>query len=136
MKLTVYYDGQYWVGILEEVVEAKLKAVRLVFGPEPQDGEILNFIKQQMLNLLTRAKPLVAVKLPDQKRINPKRRARQAAKELAQKGIATAAQQALQLQLESQKQERKVLTRLEKEAFQERKREIARQKAKEKHRGR
>jgi hypothetical protein len=46
------------------------------------------------------------------------------------------AQEALKLELEHRKKVRKVLSREQREAEKERKREIARQKAKAKHRGR
>ncbi len=39
MKLTVYHDGQFWVGVVEEVVNGKLKAGRYLFGSEPKDQE-------------------------------------------------------------------------------------------------
>ncbi len=29
MKLTVYYDGQFWVGVIEVVNDGKLRAIRL-----------------------------------------------------------------------------------------------------------
>ena len=135
MKLTIYYDQQYWVGVVEEVSDTKLKAVRYIFGPKPQDWQVLDFVNGVMLNLLSQASPLVEVVRPTERKINPKRLAREAAKEVSQKGVGTAVQQALQLQLESRKKEKHVVTRQQKEAIKEQKREIARKKAKAKHRG-
>jgi hypothetical protein len=40
MKLTIYHDGQYWVGVVEEQDQGKLKAARYIFGTEPKDEEI------------------------------------------------------------------------------------------------
>ncbi|MBP2652190.1 MAG: hypothetical protein H6Q74_3015 [Firmicutes bacterium] len=55
MKLTVFYDGQFWVGVLEEVIDEKLKAVRYVFGSEPYDWDVMNFVNQRMLSWISRA---------------------------------------------------------------------------------
>lgn len=33
--LTVYHDGQFWVGVFERVEEGRLSARRVVFGTEP-----------------------------------------------------------------------------------------------------
>lgn len=43
MKLTVYYDGQFWIGVIEVVIEGKLRAVRHLFGKEPKDSEVFAF---------------------------------------------------------------------------------------------
>ena len=67
---------------------------------------------------------------------NPKRRQRNARKQMAQKGICTKSQQALQKQLEENKLERKVRTREEKLAETKRLFELKQQKKKEKHKGR
>ena len=67
---------------------------------------------------------------------NPKRRQRNARKQMEQTGIGTRSQRALQMQLEQNKQERKVKTREEKLADKQRIFEIKQQKKKEKHRGR
>ena len=44
MKLTVFHDGQYWVGVLEEQFQGKLRAAKYMFGGEPKDEEILQFV--------------------------------------------------------------------------------------------
>jgi len=36
MKLTIYHDGQFWVGVVEVERDGKLKAWRRVFGSEPK----------------------------------------------------------------------------------------------------
>lgn len=52
MKLTIYYDGQFWVGVVEVVDNGKLRAFRHLFGKEPRDSEVLEFVHNQLLNML------------------------------------------------------------------------------------
>lgn len=67
---------------------------------------------------------------------NPKRMQRDVRKQLQNIGIGTKSQQALKLQHEQNKQERKVRSREQKLAEAERMFELKQQKRKEKHRGR
>ena len=66
---------------------------------------------------------------------NPKRLQREAKKQLQNTGIGTKSQQALQLQREEMKTERKQISKEEREAEKERMFELKQQKRKEKHRG-
>ncbi|MFD1177631.1 YjdF family protein [Paenibacillus puldeungensis] len=135
MKLTVYHDGQFWVGVIEDQDKGKLKAARYVFGKEPQDEEILQFIGKEMGNLLSGLSQEIAVKFSETKRVSPKRLARQAAQEVKQKGASTYAQEALKLEYEQCKLERQTYSKQQREAAKERLRELKVQKAKAKHRG-
>ena len=42
--LTVYHDGQFWVGLAEHAEGGRYGAARIVFGAEPSDEEILRFV--------------------------------------------------------------------------------------------
>ena len=42
--LTVYHDGQFWVGLAEHVEDGRHGVARIVFGAEPSDEEILRFV--------------------------------------------------------------------------------------------
>ena len=42
--LTVYHDGQFWVGLAERVEDGGYGVARIVFGAEPSDEEILRFV--------------------------------------------------------------------------------------------
>ena len=68
--------------------------------------------------------------------VNPKRMQREAAKQIASAGIGTKSQQALQLQREENKLERKTISREQREAEKQRQFDLRQQKRKEKHRGR
>ena len=42
--LTVFHDGQFWVGLAEHVEDGAYGVARIVFGAEPSDKEILRFV--------------------------------------------------------------------------------------------
>ncbi len=79
--------------------------------------------------------PAAPVAVRDGK-VNPKRRQREAGRQTMQAGIGTKSQQALQLQREERKTERRQAGREQKEAEKQRMFELKQQKRKEKHRGR
>ncbi|PSR33806.1 MAG: DUF2992 domain-containing protein [Sulfobacillus benefaciens] len=136
MKLTVYHDGQFWVGIVEVVEDGKLCAGRHVFGVEPKDSEILAFVNRIVLKLTETLSQDVLVISPARIKVSPKRLARQVSRELRNKGASTYAHDAIKLEHASRKKERQVLSRQYQEEQKQRRRKIARLKAKEKHRGR
>ena len=43
--LTVFFDDPFWVGVFSVTCGGKLCASRVVFGAEPRDGEVYDFIK-------------------------------------------------------------------------------------------
>ena len=136
MKLTIYHDGQYWVGVVEVVGDGKLKAGRFLFGAEPNDSEILDFVNHFILKITDGLCQGVTAGKHHRAKVNPKRLARQVSREVQYNGISTRAQEAIKLEYEIRKKEKHVLSRQHREAEKERKREIARRKAKDKHRGR
>lgn len=135
MKLTVFHDGQYWVGVAEASEGSKVKACRFIFGSEPQDGEVLDFVLHRMMSLLESTKRWAeGAKLPGA-RVNPKRLARMVARETRAKGVSTYAQEAMRLELEARKREKAVIGRREREELERAKRERKIRLAKEKRRG-
>ncbi|WP_334073070.1 MULTISPECIES: YjdF family protein [Paenibacillus] len=139
MKLTVYFEGQFWVGVVEETIGGQLKAYRHIFGSEPKDPEIFQFVIQELsrvADVLSRSRGVEGELDTGARRVNPKRLARLAARELNRRGISTFAQEALKEELLLRKKERKSLGRDERERQQAYKREQKVLKAKQKHRGR
>ena len=137
MKLTVYFDGQIWIGVIEIQENKRLNAYRFVFGAEPSDVEVLEFIHYRLLAIIQNSKQ-VGVKESRimKKDINPKRLQRQVAKEMKKKGISTKAQEAIKEDIKQRKVDVKKLKKQQTEAFQQKKWELKKQKAKQKHRGR
>jgi hypothetical protein len=60
VKLTIYYDDQFWVGVFEEVCDAKSRACRYVFGPEQENIEILELVNRKMLSLIAKSSQFVS----------------------------------------------------------------------------
>lgn len=100
--LTVYHDGQFWVGLAEHVEDGRYGAARIVFGAEPSNEKILRFVVGKWAKLSFFGHDSTEASKPAK---NPKRRAREAAKALKQPAMSTKAQQALAAQREAMKQE-------------------------------
>ena len=100
--LTVYHDGQFWVGLAEHVDDGRDGAARIVFGAEPSDEEILRFVVSEWPKLSFFGHDPAEASKPAK---NPKRRAREAAKALKQPAMGAKAQQALAEQREALKGE-------------------------------
>ena len=49
--LTVYHDGQFWVGLAEHVEDGRYGVACIVFGAEPSDEEILRFVTSKWAEL-------------------------------------------------------------------------------------
>ncbi len=135
MYLTVYFDGQFWIGLVECAEADQLRVARHIFGAEPSDIEVLNFVLNDVMSVAARATVAVEVEPVVKVVHNPKRAAREAAKIMRQPAVSTKAQAALQLQHEQDKHVRQQQTRAEREAEADRKRAIEREKAKQRHRG-
>ena len=131
-KLTVYFDDPFWVGVFERCEEGKLSVAKVTFGAEPKDYEVQAYILKYYYSL--QFSPAVATVVKETKR-NPKRIQREAKKQMQETGIGTKSQQALKLQQEQSKQERKVKSREKREEDQLRMFELKQQKKREKHKG-
>ena len=131
-KLTVYFEDPFWVGVFERVENGKLSACKVTFGEEPKDYEVWEFVLKHYDQL--KFSPSVDV-VARKEAVNPKRIQREIRKQAAA-GIGTKSQQALQLQREENKLERKAASREQREAEKQRQFALKQQKRKEKHRGR
>lgn len=132
-KLTVFFEEPFWIGVFERISEGKLFVCKVTFGAEPKDCEIYEFISKNYYQL--RFSSAVAAEVKEAGR-NPKRVQREVQKQVQNTGIGTRSQQALKLQQEQQKIERKAVSREQREAEKQRQFELKQQKRKEKHRGR
>ena len=133
-KFTVYFEDPFWVGVYERSQDGKLEAARVVFGAEPKDYEVYGFLLQNWR--LLRFSPAVREEGHRAERGNPKRLRRAAREETARPGIGTKAQQALKLQQEQGKLERRTARKQRAEEEKRRQFELRQQKKKEKHKGR
>lgn len=131
-KLTVFFDNPFWIGVFERVEENKLSICRVVFGAEPKDYEVYDFILKNYKNLKFGLSLEVKVK---KIKNNPKRLQREVKKQNKQVGIGTKSQLALQKQREEMKLERKKESKQIRELENRRKFELKQEKRRQKHRG-
>ena len=132
-KLTVFFEEPFWVGVFEKIENGKLSVAKVTFGAEPKDYEVYEFVLNHYYDL--QFSPAVAAVVKEAKH-NPKRMQRDIKRSVAKTGIGTKSQQALKLQQEQNKQERKTKSREQKLAEAERLFELKQRQKKEKHRGR
>jgi hypothetical protein len=136
IKLTVCFESIFWIGIFERVYEEKYEVSRVVFGSEPKDYDVYDFILKNFYNLRF-SNSLSHNKTDEAKerKINSKRLKRKIKKEMKNTEIGTKAQLAVKLQYETSKIERKKILREEKEKEETRKFQLKQQKKLMKHKG-
>ncbi|BDB01838.1 YjdF family protein [Clostridium botulinum] len=133
IKLTVLFDEPFWIGIFEKQDQDKIQICRVVFGQEPKDYEVYDFILKNYYNLKF-SNSIAIVKKP-KKEINPKRMQRKIKKTVQENGIGTKAQQALKLDYENKKTERKIKSKEDREKLKKLKFEKRQQKKAKKKKG-
>lgn len=131
-KLTVFFEEPFWVGVFERYDDGRLSVAKVTFGAEPKDYEVYQFILEHYYGLQF-SPAVIAVEKETKK--NSKRMKRDVKNQMLKIGIGTKSQQALKLQYEQNKQQRKVRSREQKLANAKRMFELKQQKKKEKHRG-
>ena len=131
-KLTVYFEEPFWIGVFERVDNNKLSVCKVTFGAEPKDYEIWEFILKYYYDL--KFSPVVETEIK-QVADNPKRRSRNARKQVKNTGIGTKSQHALKLQQEESKVEHRQISKEQRDAEKQKQFELKQQKRREKHRG-
>ena len=131
-SLTVFFEGPFWVGVFERISDGKLSVCKVTFGAEPKDYEIWNYVLRHYDELAFSPSIEATIRKTAD---NPKRRSRNARKQLEKIGIGTKSQQALQRQREEMKTEHRQISRAERDAEAQRRFEMKQAKKKEKKRG-
>ncbi len=130
--LTVYHDGQFWVGLAEHVEDGRLGVARIIFGAEPSNEEVLQFVVRKWERLEFFCDCPAETRKSSK---NPKRRIREAAKAMKRPAMSTKAQQALTNQREAMKRESARARSQRREEEAEARFEQRQLKRKQKHRG-
>lgn len=133
ITLNVFYEDPFWVGVFEKTFGDSLEVARVVFGKEPKDGEVYEFILRHY-NSIKFSSPIKEANAAS-KRINPKRLKRKINDQMQYRGIGTKAQNALKLEFENNKSERKEMAKIKKEEVERLKFQLKQQKKKDKKRG-
>lgn len=131
--LKVFFEDPFWIGVFERVEKGQLSVCKVTFGAEPKNVEILAYILKNYYQL--RFSPAVADVVKEHRQ-NPKRMQKEVKKQLEHVNMGTKSQQALKLQHEQMKLERKTVSKEMREAEKQRQFQLKQQKKKEKHKGR
>lgn len=136
IKVTVLLENYFWVGIFERNDSEGYAVARKIFGGEPTDAELYEFVLAHFDELkFTEPQEFKLVI----KRKNPKRMQREVKREMekTKKGLTstTHAQEVLRLDLEKNKKLKKTISKAEKEDRLEEKFQQKQAKRKKKHRG-
>ena len=132
-RLTIFFEEPFWVGLCERQWDGWYEVCKITFGAEPKDGEVEDFFQREFRHL--RFSPPMRGELPDTRRCSPKRMQREIVRETRTSPVGTKAQQALKLQYETGKQERKADAKDRREAEAERRFQQRQEKKREKHKG-
>ena len=132
ISFTVFFREPFWIGVFERVESGRLSVCKVTFGAEPKDYEVHEYILKRYFSLRFSS----TVEAGERKKAdNPKRRQREASKQIQNTGVSTKSQMALQMQREAMKTERKQIGKAQREAEEQRRFELKQQKKKEKKRG-
>ena len=132
VKLTVFFENPFWVGVFEHVENNFLIVSKVTFGAEPKGYEVLDYIIKNYYSLVF--SPAVETKIKKDK-TNPKKAQRDVRKQMQVSGIGTESQLALKSQHEQNKKESKVRRREEKEADELKRFLLKQYKKRKKHKG-
>ena len=135
MRLTILFDAPYWIGLLEWEEAGLLYAARHIFGAEPSDQEIYHFVQHDLLRLHAQVTIGVPIESRSATHMNPKRMQRAIRRAIAADGIPDKAFEAMRLQIEQHKIERRQISKAERDAERSHQREMAHAKARARHRG-
>ena len=133
VKLTILFENPFWIGIYEREENKNYEVCKIVFGAEPKDYEIYNFLMNNWNKFQFRLS--IKTQKETEKKQNPKRMQREIKKQLQNIGIGTKAQQTLKLQQEQKKAEKKASQKQKKELQKELLFQLHQQKKKEKKKG-
>ena len=133
-SLTILFENPFWIGLYERIDGDNYEVCKITFGAEPKDYEVYDFLLKNWHKL--KFSPSIKTDRMIEHKINPKRMQREINNQLEYKGIGTKAQQALKLQHEQSKIERKSKSREQKNIAKEYQFALRQEKKKAKHRGR
>lgn len=136
IKVTVLLENSFWIGLFERNDSEGYAVARKIFGGEPTDPELYDFVLTQFDELKFTEPQNFKLVI---KRKNPKRMQREVRHEMekAKNGLpgTTYAQEVLRLDLEKNKKLKQVTSKAEKEIRLEEKFQQKQAKKKKKHRG-
>ena len=128
------FENPFWIGLYERIDNGKYEVCKITFGSEPKSYEVYSFLLKNW-DRLKFSQP-IKTDVVEERKINPKRMQREINSQLKNKGIGTKAQQALNLQHDLNKIDKRAQSKEKKETEKERQYLLRQNKKKSKHRGR
>lgn len=136
IKATIFFESKFWVGTFERTDKEGYAIARHIFGPEPSDPEIHEFVLNHYHELKFGEAKEISIQI---QRMNPKRVQREVRREMARmkesSQPSTLAQDYMRTELEKKKKEKKKTTSAQKQARLDEQFSLKQEKRKEKHRG-
>ena len=86
IKVTVFFEMPFWVGVFEQISQEKLSVCKITFKTEPKDYEVYYFILKNYSRLHFSLAVATDVK---EVSYNPKRMQREVRKQMHNTGLAT-----------------------------------------------
>ena len=136
VKATIFFEKKFWVGVFERTDKDGYAVARHIFGGEPSDPEIYEFVLHHYLQLKFGDLREVSVQIH---RMNPKRVQREVRREMERmketSQPSSFAQDYMREEQEKRKLAKKSFTSAQKQARKDTQFELKQEKKKEKHRG-
>jgi hypothetical protein len=136
IKATIFFDKRFWIGLFERIDKEGYRVARHVFGAEPSDREVYEFVLHNYKELKFGAPKEFKLQI---KRMNPKRVQREIRREMQRiketTRPCTFAHDYMRQEIEGKKVQKKHELSVEKQEDEERRFTLRQQKKKEKHRG-
>lgn len=133
-SITICFEAPFWVGIYERQIQNQYCVCKIVFGAEPKDYTVYEYLQNHWQQL--RFSPSITVGKLQKTYANPKRMQRAIQKQTqTNPHIGTKAQQAYQLLYQQQKQLKNRTKKLHRQQQKQRQFILRQQKQKEKHKG-
>jgi len=135
LVFTIFHDGQYWVGMMEENNRSSIKAFKKIFGVRPSDKEILDFINSEFFAFSKKMECSLKIDFSKKLSKNPKKRIKQINKEKKSMAHLSKAFVTVKLDQEKRKARKKDSYKENKKISERKKYERKLETRREKHRG-
>jgi hypothetical protein len=136
IQATIFFEKRFWVGTFERTDKEGFSLARHIFGAEPTDAEVYEFVLNHYQELKFGQPKEFTLKI---KRMNPQRVQREVRREMQRLKEtikpSTFAQDYMREELEKKKLHKKQKSSAEKQSYKDRQFALKQQKKKEKHRG-
>ncbi len=136
IKATIFFEKRFWVGTFERTDSEGYAVARHIFGGEPSDPEVHEFILSHYQELKFGEAKEITIQI---QRMNPKRVQREVRREMEKiketTKPSTVAQDYMREEIEQKKKVRKAISSAEKQARKDEQFALKQGKRKQKHRG-